>query len=79
MTPTAESRQRRVQAPRVVRCEPQVLRHDARVVKTLPMPRDLVREMVADWMGAGRAITGRWEAAEWYLANAQKMLLHYET
>lgn len=56
-----------------------VLREDSGLVKTLPMPRGLVREMVADWMGAGRAITGKWGAAEWYLANAPKMLLHYET
>ena len=40
------------------------------------MPDDLVREMVADWMGAGRAITGRWEVAEWYEANKGKMHLH---
>lgn len=56
-----------------------VLREDSGVVKTLKMPRGLVREMVADWMGAGRAIAGKWEADEWYLANAQTMLLHYET
>jgi hypothetical protein len=32
--------------------------------------------MVADWMGAGRAITGRWDVASWYEANAHKMVLH---
>jgi len=34
------------------------------------------REMVADWMGAGRAITGRCEVAEWYEKNVDKMTLH---
>jgi len=35
--------------------------------------------MVADWMGAGRAITGRWETKEWYGKNKGNMLLHPET
>lgn len=45
----------------------------------LRMPERLVREMVADWMGAGRAITGRWEVGVWYAANADKMVLHVAT
>lgn len=44
-----------------------------------PMPDHFVREMVADWMGAGRAITGRWEVQEWYEKNRGKMSLHPET
>lgn len=56
-----------------------VLRNDDGIVKTLPMPAPLVREMVADWMGAGRAITGKWEALDWYLKNCHKMLLHDES
>lgn len=46
-----------------------MLREDSGAVKLLPMPEPLAREMVADWMGAGRAITGRWEVAEWYKKN----------
>jgi hypothetical protein len=53
-----------------------LLREDDGDTKALRMPPKLVREMVADWMGAGRAITGRWEVASWYEANAHKMLLH---
>lgn len=37
------------------------------------------REMIADWMGAGRAITGKWEVAEWYEKNQNKIQLHPET
>lgn len=48
-------------------------------VRPLPMPERYVREMVADWCGAGRAYTGRWEVATWYAANRDKMLLHPET
>lgn len=44
-----------------------------------PMPDHFVREMVADWMGAGRAITGQWEVHEWYDFIAGKMVLHRDT
>ncbi len=53
-----------------------VLRRDDSTVEALEMPLPLVREMVADWMGAGRAITGRWEVGAWYAANCRKMRLH---
>lgn len=53
-----------------------ILREDSGDTRALEMPAPLVREMVADWMGAGRAITGRWEVAEWYAKNAGKMVLH---
>jgi hypothetical protein len=52
---------------------------DATRYRALPMPDAYVREMVADWMGAGRAITGRWEVREWYAKNAEKMVLHPDT
>jgi hypothetical protein len=45
----------------------------------LRMPEHFVREMVADWMGAGRAITGRWEVADWYAKNGHRMNLHGQT
>jgi hypothetical protein len=56
-----------------------VIREDQGGTKSLEIPEPYVREMVADWLGAGRAITGRWEAAEWYLRNAEKMLLSYRS
>jgi hypothetical protein len=46
-----------------------MLREDSGALKLLPMPEHFYREMVADWMGAGRAITGKWEAAAWYVKN----------
>lgn len=45
----------------------------------LPMPEKYAREMVADWMGAGRAITGKWETAAWYEKNKDKIFLHPDT
>jgi hypothetical protein len=56
-----------------------VLREDAGATKALRMPDQFAREMVADWMGAGRAITGRWEAREWYEKNGGPMILNMHT
>lgn len=47
--------------------------------EALPMPKKYLLEMVADWMGAGRAITGRWETKEWYDKNKDTIKLHPET
>lgn len=48
-------------------------------MKTFQMPLDDALEMIADWMGAGRAITGRMEVGEWYEKNKDKMHLHEGT
>lgn len=48
-------------------------------VKPLVMPERLVREMVADWMGAGRAYTGTWDARDWYEKNRDRIVLAPET
>jgi len=45
----------------------------------LPMPEKYAREMVADWAGAGRAITGKWEVGEWYRKNKEKIRLYPDT
>ena len=56
-----------------------ILREDDGDVKALRMPYRCVVEMVADWMGAGRAITGRWGVEDWYRGNKDKMDLHPHT
>ena len=57
-----------------------VLRFDDGQMLALPMPEVYVRELVADWAGAGRAITGRArETWEWYERNRHRMLLHPDT
>jgi Family of unknown function (DUF5662) len=53
-----------------------ILREDSGATKLLEMPDHFLREMVADWMGAGRVITGRWEAAKWYGRNQELIQLH---
>lgn len=45
----------------------------------IPMPMDAVREMVADWLGAGRAYDGRWPTAEswpWFETHWKKIKPH---
>ena len=44
-----------------------------------PMPEKYVREMVADWTGAGRAIQGRKDWRPWYLYNRDRLNLHPDT
>lgn len=44
----------------------------------LPMPSTYVREMVADWYGAGMA-QGKPDIAGWYAAHGHRMHLHGET
>lgn len=43
------------------------------------MPDTYIREMVADWMAAGKTQTGRWEVQEWYADNAHRMVFHPDT
>lgn len=45
----------------------------------MEMPNTYVLEMVADWMGAGRAITGSWDITEWFEENKGRMTLHPKT
>jgi hypothetical protein len=47
--------------------------------RPLPMPETYVREMLADWMGAGRAKTGSWDMESWVMLNCPRMLLHPDT
>lgn len=47
-------------------------------IRCLPMPEACRREMLADWIGAGRAL-GKPNTRAWYLANEKKIRLHPET
>jgi len=46
---------------------------------SLKMPEHFAREMLADWAGAGRAITGKWEVRDWYEKNKANIALHAST
>lgn len=57
-----------------------VLREDNGDTKVLKMSEGAMRELVADWRGAGRAIMGdKADAGAWYLKNRERIMLHPET
>ncbi len=43
------------------------------------MPEKYRREMVADWVGAGRAISGRRDWRPWYLENKDRIIVDSHT
>ena len=56
-----------------------VLPKDDGTLKALEMPDRYRREMVADWRGAGKAITGSNDSRKWYAANRDNQVLHPAT
>ena len=56
-----------------------ILLEDEGATKLLEIPDKYRREMLADWIGAGRAINGRIEVREWYYKNKYKIQLHENT
>lgn len=53
-----------------------LLKEDEGGMFPIPMPMKYIREMVADWVGAGIAITGSNNVCGWYGKNWHKMKLH---
>lgn len=51
---------------------------DKGVLEALPIPNNHRREMLADWIGAGRA-QGKPNTKEWYDKNATVINIHTET
>ena len=60
-------------------CQAWVLINDEGPPEPLEIPPIYVLEMVADWSGAGKAITGIPDPTEWYLRNRSNMILHSKT
>lgn len=56
-----------------------VLREDSGAIKLLPMPDRYRREMLADWIGAGLAITGKLEVWNWYEKTVDSRMLDSST
>jgi hypothetical protein len=52
-----------------------ILPEDSEGLKTIPMPERYMKEMLADWRGAGRA-QGTPDTPGWYRANGHKLQLH---
>ena len=43
------------------------------------MPRHFALEMIADWMGASMAYTGKWDMADWLMKNIPRIKVHSKT
>lgn len=56
-----------------------LLQNDEDGLEPLEMPQNYALEMVADWMGAGRAITGSTDMSNWLRSNYQRIILHPNT
>ena len=56
-----------------------ILQNDEDGVNVLPMDQEYIKELLADWYGAGRAITGKDNTKQWYESNKEKIILHSET
>lgn len=57
-----------------------VLKYDRGENEFLPMPDIYVEEMIADWIGAGMAITGKWDNVfGWYEKADISRFFHEET
>jgi hypothetical protein len=52
-----------------------ILNNDSGKVECLPIPKKYLKEMVADWIGAGKAITGKSDLANWFSKN-EKMIIN---
>lgn len=48
-------------------------------LEALEMPEKYIREMIADWIGAGMALSGRRDPRPWYETNKNDMVLHEKT
>lgn len=48
-------------------------------VVPIEMPLKVAKEMLADWRGAGRSITGKDDTFDYYMKNRNKIILHDNT
>ena len=53
-----------------------ILHNDDGSTQVLEVPTKYLIEMLADWIGAGLAITGRRDIVDWYEKNKKKIRLH---
>ncbi len=53
-----------------------LLINDEDGIVPLEIPHHYLLELLADWDGAGRAVTGKSDPGGWYTRNANKMIMH---
>lgn len=52
-----------------------IIKFDEGALKIFEMPLEYRKEMLADWIGASKAITGKNNVYDWYTQNKNKMAL----
>ncbi len=52
-----------------------LLQEDDGPIKKIPIPIKYLKEMGCDWLGAGKAITGKNNIKEWYAENKDRIQL----
>jgi len=52
-----------------------LLHEDDGPIKNIAIPMKYLKEMLCDWRGAGRAITGKDNTPDWYFKNREKIIL----
>lgn len=56
-----------------------ILTWDRGESECIPMPEVYIRELLDDWIGAGKAIAGKDDPTEWYMQNKHKIIIHPTT
>ena len=44
-------------------------------IVTIKIPKKYLTEMIADWLGAGKTITGKWDIANWFEKNKDIIIM----
>ena len=52
-----------------------ILHQDDGALKLIAIPKKYLKEMIADWRGAGKAINGKDDTQGWYQKNKDKIML----
>ena len=52
---------------------------DGGKIEVLPIPKTYLREMVADWMGAGLVYSGKADPVGWYLKNRDSIVMERQS
>jgi hypothetical protein len=56
-----------------------ILMKDSGITRMMDIPESIILEMVADWKGAGKAITGKDNTMEWYNRVKDKQQMSWKT
>ena len=56
-----------------------ILIYNTGCINVLPMPDKYIKEMICDWIGAGKSVNDKDDVLGWYNKNKDKMILNDKT